>query len=32
VKSIADRHRASIRLENRVPGPGLRATITLPTG
>lgn len=32
VQSIADRHRASIRLENRVPGPGLRATITLPTG
>jgi len=30
VKNIADRHQASIVLENRVPGPGLRASISFP--
>jgi len=30
VKNIAERHRASIGLENRDPGPGLRVTITFP--
>lgn len=30
VKNIADRHQAGIVLENRVPGPGLRVSISLP--
>lgn len=30
VKSIADRHRAGIALENRVPGPGLRVAVSFP--
>jgi two-component system OmpR family sensor kinase len=30
VKNITDRHRASIVLENRIPGPGLRASISFP--
>jgi two-component system OmpR family sensor kinase len=30
VKNIADRHQASIVLENRVPGPGLHASISFP--
>jgi two-component system, OmpR family, sensor kinase len=30
VKNIADRHRASIRLEHRAPGPGLRVSIAFP--
>lgn len=30
VKNIADRHQAGIVLENRVPGPGLRASISFP--
>ena len=30
VKNIADRHHAGIVLENRVPGPGLRVSVTLP--
>jgi two-component system, OmpR family, sensor kinase len=30
VKNIADRHRASIRLENREPGPGLLISVTFP--
>jgi two-component system OmpR family sensor kinase len=30
VKNIADRHHAGIVLENRVPGPGLRVTISFP--
>jgi len=30
VKNIADRHHARIALENRIPGPGLRASITFP--
>jgi signal transduction histidine kinase len=30
VKNIADRHHAGIVLENRVPGPGLRASISFP--
>jgi two-component system OmpR family sensor kinase len=30
VKNIADRHQASVVLENRVPGPGLRASISFP--
>jgi two-component system OmpR family sensor kinase len=30
VKNIADRHHARIVLENRVPGPGLRASISFP--
>jgi two-component system OmpR family sensor kinase len=30
VRNIADRHGASIQLENRAPGPGLRVSITLP--
>jgi two-component system OmpR family sensor kinase len=30
VKNIADRHRASILLENRSPGPGLRLTVAFP--
>jgi len=30
VKNIADRHHAGIVLENRVPGPGLRVSISFP--
>ena len=30
VKNIADRHRASILLENRSPGPGLRLAVAFP--
>ncbi len=30
VKNIADRHRASIVLEHRAPGPGLRVSVTFP--
>ena len=30
VKNIADRHHAGVLLENRVPGPGLRVSITFP--
>jgi len=30
VKNIADRHHARIALENRAPGPGLRASISFP--
>jgi two-component system OmpR family sensor kinase len=30
VKNITDRHQASIVFENRVPGPGLRASISFP--
>jgi two-component system OmpR family sensor kinase len=30
VKNIADRHRASIQLENRSPGPGLRVAVAFP--
>jgi two-component system OmpR family sensor kinase len=30
VKNIADRHHAGIVLEDRVPGPGLRVTVTFP--
>ncbi len=32
VKNIADRHHASIALEDRVPGPGLRVSVTFPPG
>jgi signal transduction histidine kinase len=30
VKNIADRHHASILLEDRSPGPGLRVTVSFP--
>jgi two-component system OmpR family sensor kinase len=32
VKNIADRHRASVVLDDRVPGPGLRISISFPLG
>ena len=32
VRNIADRHGASIQLENRAPGPGLRVSLTFPLG
>ncbi|MGP1676287.1 MAG: sensor histidine kinase [Giesbergeria sp.] len=32
VKNIADRHHASILLDDRVPGPGLRVSVTFPLG
>ena len=32
VKNIADRHHASIVLDNRTPGPGLCVSVTLPLG
>jgi two-component system, OmpR family, sensor kinase len=30
VKNIADRHHASVLLDNRFPGPGLRVTVCFP--
>ena len=32
VKNIAERHRASILLEDRAPGPGLRVSVSFPLG
>jgi len=32
VKNIADRHRATVRLQNREPGPGLRVSVDFPLG